>query len=73
MRKRVSRKRQRAGARCCKCKGGRGAYGTKCYDNPEFCCGAKKMNKSTNKKQSKKVTLKPFATFMKRKKSLKNQ
>ena len=75
MRKRVSKRQQRAGARCCKCNGGRGAYGTKCYDNPEFCCGAKKMKKSKNRnnnKPTKKGTLKSFVTFLKRKKSLKN-
>lgn len=45
-------KTMKVGGRCCKCKGGRGAYGTKCYDDPSFCC--KKSKNSKNSKKSKK-------------------
>ena len=29
------------GGKCCKCAGGRGKYGTRCYDDPKYCCGKK--------------------------------
>ena len=38
------------GGKCCKCKGGRGAWGTSCYDNPKNCCITKNKNKSKNMK-----------------------
>jgi hypothetical protein len=29
------------GGKCCKCAGGRGRWGTSCYDDPSNCCGKK--------------------------------
>jgi hypothetical protein len=45
------------GHKCCKCpNGGRGAWPTRCYDDPKFCCkeSNKNIKKKTNKKNSKK-------------------
>ncbi len=44
------------GGRCCKCYGGRGSYGSSCYDNPDNCCKktSKKNKKSKSKSKSKK-------------------
>ena len=42
----------KGGFKCCKCVGrNRGAWGTKCYDNPQYCCKSNKNNKNnkTNK------------------------
>ena len=32
---------KKGGAKCCKCHGGRGRWGTSCYDSPENCCKRK--------------------------------
>jgi len=58
------------GGKCCKCKGGRGAWGTSCYDNPKNCCKKTKTvkdmekmmktNNQTNKKSNTKKTKKSF-------------
>ena len=49
----IDYKRMIDGHKCCKCpNGGRGAWPTRCYDDPKFCC--KKTNKKTNKKNDKK-------------------
>jgi len=37
------------GGKCCKCKGGRGAWGTSCYDNPKNCCKKTKTVKDMEK------------------------
>jgi len=49
------------GGKCCKCAGGRGRWGTTCYDDPSNCCkktktskaGFKKSRKQKNKKTKK--------------------
>ncbi len=60
---------KKGGARCCKCHGGRGRWGTSCYDSPENCCKKKrstkknnksKKNKNKNKKTKKQKTRKLF-------------
>ena len=33
------------GGKCCKCAGGRGKWGTSCYDSPENCCKKTKTAK----------------------------
>lgn len=33
------------GSKYCKCNGGRGKYGTRCYDDPKFCCKKQLRNK----------------------------
>ena len=44
----IDYKRMIDGHKCCKCpNGGRGAWPTRCYDDPKFCC--KKTNKKTKK------------------------
>jgi len=54
------------GGKCCKCKGGRGAWGTSCYDNPKNCCKKtksitkSKTNKSNTKNSNTKKTKKSF-------------
>jgi len=34
------------GGKCCKCNGGRGAWLTKCYDNPIYCCGVSESRRN---------------------------
>lgn len=53
----LSLKKVKIGGRCCICKGGRGAYGTRCYDEPKYCCKhkkemKKKLSKSRKSKKS---------------------
>ncbi len=43
---------KRGGAKCCKCHGGRGRWGTSCYDSPENCCKKRNMTKRSTKKRS---------------------
>lgn len=71
------------GGKCCKCYGGRGAWGTSCYDDPSNCCGKKTkairdmdkmMNNVRNRKEARKKsvitkTKKAMSSFTK---SLKN-
>ena len=37
------------GGKCCKCAGGRGRWGTSCYDDPSNCC---KKTKTANAKKA---------------------
>jgi len=51
--------------KCCKCAGGRGAWGTRCYDNKKYCCtkhrkviierkfSKKELNEKERKRKSK--------------------
>jgi hypothetical protein len=41
--------------KCCKCYGGRGRWGTSCYDDPANCCRKKKQIKQTQGKNKKKL------------------
>ncbi len=53
----IDYKRVIDGHKCCKCpNGGRGAWPSRCYDDPKYCCKDSKKNnkKKTNKKNSKK-------------------
>ena len=49
---------KKGGARCCKCHGGRGRWGTSCYDSPENCCKKKRSTKKNNKSKKNKKTKK---------------
>ena len=46
----------KGGFKCCKCVGGRGVWGTKCYDNPKFCCKNKTKKTSISNKKTKRKT-----------------
>ncbi len=47
---------KKGGAKCCKCHGGRGRWGTSCYDSPENCCKKKRsMTKRSVTKKNKKT------------------
>ncbi len=41
------------GGKCCKCVGGRGKWGSSCYDDPSNCC---KKSKSKSLKKSRKMS-----------------
>jgi hypothetical protein len=63
------------GGKCCKCAGGRGKWGTSCYDDPSNCCKktktAKDMLKASadakkrynNRKKTKKNSKKSWLSF----------
>ena len=62
---------KKGGARCCKCHGGRGRWGTSCYDSPENCC--KKKRSTTKRSTTKRSTTKRSTTKRSTKKNKKTK
>ncbi len=58
------------GGKCCKCAGGRGRWGTSCYDDPSNCCkktktakAGVKTSRTHTKKKTKKNSKKSWLSF----------